>query len=466
MPTFRELRIEDLREEIQPDLLGRRAGDRGEPAPSAAEDPAQNQIVERIEALKREADETLVGQSDQARKHWDQLEQSEPESDLDAAVQSARTQFNEVAQRERHSLNDSRMEYRKLTDEFFDFRERNGLERQPAEPTAGWKALYLSVLFAIFLIESIFNASLLAVGSETGVFGGYLTAFIFSLINVLTPFLGFGNVFRWVHHVAIVKKILAWLSFMVYVPFAVTLNLGLAQFREASADLSEDVGVEAVSRFLQSPFGLSDGESWLLFAMGVFFSVVAFFEGYKFRDPYPGYGKKEKKMRDARNAYYDRRDRVVDQLADVREGSLDEIRQVLLAAMRRPKEQRRLLDGREALLASYREWLDQLQRLGVALVEEYREANRRARPDRRVPLVHQSNWRLSEEAEPPWVMAVPESVIEEELERLSQQRRAANEHVHALWDSVRRQIDPEGAEQDESEFRNPGLQAEPADASG
>ncbi len=38
--------------------------------------------------------------------------------------------------------------------------------------------------------------------------------------------------------------------------------------------------------------------------------------------------------------------------------------------------------------------VDDVQEVGSTLINEYREANRRARPDGGVPLAHQSSWRL------------------------------------------------------------------------
>ncbi len=400
-----------------------------------------------MESLRVEAEQTVSDLFRESRKHWEQLEQSEPTSDFNAAVNGARTGFDEIAQQERDGLNDARVHYERLRREFHDFQDANDIDRQPAGPTIPWRWVMIAILVAIFLGESLLNATFLAVGSETGLLGGYGIAFGFSLINVALPFLGFGNIFRWVHHVNFWKKLMALSLAAIYVAFAFGLNLALAHWREASADLSEDVGAEAFRRLAESPFGLEDLESWLLVAMGLFFSGVAFLEGYKFYDVYPGYGRKDQKMREARNVYYDQREEVVDRLAELRDESLDRIRQIGLGARRKPKELQRILDGREALLAEYVEHVEQLQRLGTTLIAEYREANHHARADRGTPAVHRNEWRLAEGTAPLWTpAAMPPELSEEDLERLSLQQRDANEQVHAMWRSIREQIDPEGSE--------------------
>ena len=48
MKVFPELLIEDLRAEIEPERLGRRAGERGMPPLEAAEDPGQTEIEEVV----------------------------------------------------------------------------------------------------------------------------------------------------------------------------------------------------------------------------------------------------------------------------------------------------------------------------------------------------------------------------------------------------------------------------------
>ncbi len=447
MALLREHRIEDLRRELRPARLGHRTGDRGEPPLEASEDPAQNEIAEHVESLRAEAEQTVSDLFKESRKHWEQLEQSEPRSDFSAVVNGARTRFDEIAQREGDDLNDARFHYKRLHREFHDFRDQNDIDRQPAGPSVPMRWVMIAILVTIFLGESLLNATFLAVGSETGFLGGYGIAFGFSLLNVLTPFLVFGNAHRWVYHMNLWKRLMAWLSTVVYVALASCLNLALAHWREASADLSEDVGAEALGRLLESPFGLQDLESWLLVVMGLFFSGVAFLEGYKYHDAYPGYGRKDQKMREARNVYYDRREEVVEQLAELRDESLDRIRQIASEARRKPKELQRILDGREELLGEYGEHFEQLQRLGTTLIAEYREANHRARPDQGTPAVHRTEWRLAVGAAPLWTpSATPLELSEEDLERLSLQQQAANEQVHAMWRSICEQIDPGGSE--------------------
>ena len=138
--------------------------------------------------------------------------------------------------------------------------------------------------------------------------GGWGLALGFSVVNLVLPVLAFGPVSRYVSHIGFVLKGVGVLAVLGWVAAALVLNLGLAHFRDASADLSENIGAEALSRFQASPLGLHDAESWLLFVLGFFFSGVAFFEGRKlFGDSYPGYSPKHRKMETARADYDDHR---------------------------------------------------------------------------------------------------------------------------------------------------------------
>ena len=445
MKVFPELLIEDLRAEIEPERLGRRAGERGMPPLEAAEDPGQTEIEEFIEAKKNEAVQARDAQLEQVDRHLDQLDQAVLAGDLESSSRKAATEFREVEQSELQALKASLHEFERRRRDFFDFKHRNGLDREPDYLSPKTTAIFIAVLVLIFLIESALNGAFLAVGSEGGLIGGWGLALGFSVVNLVLPVLAFGPASRYLSHINLFLKGVGVVAILGWIATALVLNLGLAHFRDASADLSENIGAEALSRFQASPLGLHDAESWLLFVLGFFFSGVAFFEGRKlFGDSYAGYSPKHRKMETARADYNDFWQDVVDQLRTIREDGLDAIRRTAHQAKSQPVERRRALESESKLLAAFGAHVEQLQRFGSMLIEEYREANRTVRFDRGSPEAYAAPWTMAPPA--PHRKRRDAGVVEEvDLDLLNEQYESAVHRVHEEWEQTQLRLDLEGS---------------------
>ena len=445
MKVFPELLIEDLRAEIEPERLGRQAGERGMPPLEAAEDPGQTEIEEFIEAKKNEAVQLRDAQLEEVDRHLDQLDQAVLTGDLESSARKAATEFREVEQSELQALKASLHEFERKRRDFFDFKHRGRLDREPDYVSPRTTAILIGLVVLLFVVESGLNGAFLAVGSEGGLVGGWGLALGFSVVNLVLPALFFGPVSRYVSHISLLLKGVGVLAILGWLGTAFVLNLGLAHFRDASADLSENIGAEALSRFQASPLGLQDAESWLLFVLGFFFSGVAFFDGRKlFGDAYPGYSRKHRKMEDARADHDDLWQDVVDQLRTIREEGLDAIRRTAHQAKSQPVERRRAAESEAKLLAAFDAHVEQLERFGTMLIEEYREANRSVRFDRGNPEAYAAPWTMAPAA--PHRERRDAGLAEEvELESLNRQYEAALHRVHEEWEQTQSRLDLEGS---------------------
>ena len=445
MSIFPELSIERLRSEVEPALLGRRAGEQGVPPLEAGEDPAQAEIEEFIEAKKKEAVALRDAQLEQVDRHLDQLDRAVLAGDLESSARKAATEFREVEQSELQALKASLHEFERRRRDYFDFKHRSGLDREPDYVSQRMTLFLVGLIVLLFVVESGLNGAFLAVGSEGGLVGGWGLALGFSVVNLVLPALFFGPVSRYVSHIGVLLKGVGVLAVLGWLCTALVLNLGLAHFRDASADLSENIGAEALSRFQASPLGLEDAESWLLFVLGFFFSGVAFFDGRKlFGDSYPGYSRKHRKMEDARADYDDHWQDVVEQLRAIREEGLDAIRRTAHQAKSQPVERRRALESETKLLAAFDSHLEQLQRFGAMLIEEYREANRAARFDRGTPEAYARPWTIDPPA-PHRVRGGTGEVADVDLDGLNDQYEAALGRVHEEWEQTQVRLDLQGA---------------------
>jgi hypothetical protein len=210
----------------------------------------------------------------------------------------------------------------------------------------------------------------------------------------LSAFLIFGPASRYLGHVSQWRRVLAGVGMSIYVGFAFVLNLGVAHYREVSADLISEAGIAVVQRMQEAAFGLQDAESWLLFGLGFLFSIFAFLEGRAFDDIYPEYGPRHRTMLKAREEHRDELESIHRELDEIREDSLDAVKRIAHDARQQPEARRQITGDWRRWITEFDEHAARLQQVGEALIDEYREANRIARPDGIVPAAHRTPWRL------------------------------------------------------------------------
>ncbi|WP_348632393.1 hypothetical protein [Mesorhizobium sp. M7A.F.Ca.CA.003.01.2.1] len=132
---------------------------------------------------------------------------------------------------------------------------------------------------------------------------------------------------------------------------------------------------------LANPAGLTDIKSWLLFAIGLMFSLFAFIDGWFVLDPYPGYTGVENRLVRRRDDYIDRKKELIEELQDVRDDHNEKVEEIVKQLGSRRREHRAIVDHRSRLLALFAQHQDQLERACNQLLSMYREANIQARTE-------------------------------------------------------------------------------------
>lgn len=441
MNVFPDLHLEDLRAEVEPKALGRQLGERDRPMLDAVEDQGQAKISQFIAQKKNEAVQLRDERLTEIDKGLAELDHPLLPGALESVTQQALAEFGDVEQRHSDDLRNDLQEWRKRREDFLDFKEENGISREPDYHSTIRRWVGGGGLFVLLLVESFLNAGFLAEGSEAGLFGGWAVAIGFSAVNILAPFGLFGPLSRYVRHVRLGLKVAGWACLSAWVGLALLLNLGLAHYREASEALVDDPDAEMVTRLLAQPLGMETAASWLLFVLGLGFSVLAFYEGWKFwGDSYPGYRGVHVRMSEAREQHEDLRAEAADELKEVRLKWLAKAEETLDRARMQPAETRRLLKSEGDLVSAFDDHMEQLRNFGVALIEEYRVANHAVRSDRAVPASHAEPW----EFVPPSPHRVrgsePRLVDESSLARLQGEHLEAVRALNAQWEAAQKRL--------------------------
>jgi hypothetical protein len=380
--VFASLNVDKVAKDLDLVDEGKKRGVQNLPPKSAKPyDDVESSIIERVEDEKKAAQDNLEGSLQLFSGRLASLDFEDQFGLINLANSSSVSDFKaEVAvgvdelHGLRRALNDAEREHSW-------FKDKHKLIRAARLPEGGAHMLKISLLVFLFLIETAMNGSFLAKGNEQGFFGGIIEAAAFSFVNIGVALLAAYFCARLVVHRSIVVKLIGAALIACYGALAVAINLALAHYREVSGTLAEGAGNLAVSNMIANPAGLADIKSWLLFMIGLLFSIIAFIDGWFIADPYPGYAGVEKRRNAARENYKDGKGELIERLQDVRDEHNTKVEEIIKGLGARQREHRAIVEHRAKLVTLFAQHQDQLERACNQLLAKYREANIQARED-------------------------------------------------------------------------------------
>ena len=379
---FLDLNVDRIADEMQLAARGTERGAQNRPTSDAQTlDDVEHQIVERIEAHKQDShtiyldhlhtyDERVTALSFEER--FATIQQAAPEAvgDFRAEATVGRDELFVLRRR----LNESEIERER-------FRARHRIERPARLASPGKIILKIGVLAILFITEVVINGSFLAKANIGGLLGGAAQAVTFAALNILASFFWGMVLIRLINRRNFFLKLIGLLSFLAYLAFAIALNLTLSHLREIppAVAVSGDVGEVVLHRLLTAPYALTDINSWIFFSIGLIFSLIAMADGLMFFDPYMGYAGLERRWVEATKQFASARSELIERLRDIREDATEVMNEAARDLSVRRSEYDSLLQGRGRLAQRFSQHQNQIEQAGRALLEIYREANRRAR---------------------------------------------------------------------------------------
>jgi hypothetical protein len=259
--------------------------------------------------------------------------------------------------------------------EINDFRNENGRDPRPNKT----RHPRVFALLGLITIEGFFNGSILSRGLEGGLIAGWVLAICLAAMNTVTAFL-FGWMSHNLVHIKLLRKLGGSLVLVGWIGWMVGFNLGVAHYRDALGGQDPDnAGIIALEDLGTHLLSIHDFQSTMLLALGILFSVLAFYDGFGMDDPYPGYGAVSRKWEEACEEFQQVKKGEVSTLGVLKDQKISRLRGEIdyLANMysRLPDE----LQRRRSLATRWEHDMERLQRAANTMVATYREANRRAR---------------------------------------------------------------------------------------
>jgi hypothetical protein len=269
-------------------------------------------------------------------------------------------------------------DYVRRIEEYFEFFKKENKLNRPAFYPDSYLLNYAIILF-MMLLETSFNAFFFTKGNELGWLGGISTALGPTIINFSLAYL-LGDIgFRYLSHISNVKKLFGFLLSVTLPCIIISMNLGIAHWRDSMQLDIENSASTALQNFKNAPFALADIKSWIFMCIGCMFSLMATLKFWKSDDAYPHYGSVSRKRDDKVERY---NEIIMDStlsLETKRDDRLEELRESHNNVTSRYTQASTILIAKDKWNSLFINFLDHLENVGQVLISFYRSEDIGAR---------------------------------------------------------------------------------------
>jgi hypothetical protein len=380
METFPDLDVQRVASELRLVERGKQRGSEEQP-PSAetALDAVETEIVEQVTAAQKIAHDELENQLTGFRQRLIDLDFEARFSGIKDVAQGGLADLKAEHQMGLDDLHRVRKDHIDADKYVTTFRATHKIKR-PSKINSWFRTtLKVMIILLLFAGEWAVNAYYFARGDELGLAGGFIQAMSFSALNVGGSLLIALTALPFLFHRNFFAKLWGLFWLLVFIGGSLLLNLGIAHYREVSADTIVEAGAKVLARLKERPFVLDDFQSWILMALGVLASVIALIDGLSFKDRYPQYQEASDNLRKAEERYVSMRRQSIENLQGVRQQYQDAVTDLRSDLSKRRTEHEAIIAHRQRKLTLFREHQNHLERAANALLRAYRDANIQAR---------------------------------------------------------------------------------------
>jgi hypothetical protein len=245
------------------------------------------------------------------------------------------------------------------------------------------------------VVDSIVNGFFLSGRDEFGLLGGIVQAIVVAVGNILLGFFAGRFTLPNMIHRRISRRTGGLLLLAISLTLILALNLSFAHYRDVFMLGVGDPEQKALQDLTSAPLVLRDIKSWWLAGMGLIFAFISLIDGYKWDDPYPGYGDVARRRELRREEYHDLKHVWLTALGEKREQARSDVGEIRRDIDMMQGEIQQASLGRRSFTAALYAHVSHLELGANQLLDVYREANRRART-KPVPKYFEQQWRLTQ----------------------------------------------------------------------
>lgn len=293
-PFLYPLDLDELKAELKVEYHAKRLGELGLPAASDEKlTGAEEAIKSRLENARRDALSWATHRLKTIHNRLAELDITPIVNRSRQADEEFERQANSMLSDEEPALRSTHQAAVTATSELEQFKIEHRRKRT-AKTQSGARVFTLSmVLILMMLGEAAVNAKLFAASFDGGIMEGGTWALGLAAVNVAWSYCWGRFCLPNALHVTAVRKIFGWFSIIPAFLGAVFIGLVTSHFRDAlsaGADIgSNEAAKIALDTLTQTPFHFADAFSMLLFGLSVGFAIASYFDGFYWKDSYPGY---------------------------------------------------------------------------------------------------------------------------------------------------------------------------------
>lgn len=384
-----------LAERLELQRHGTERGKKNQPASRAKTfDSIEHTIITEIEEYHRRAIDRVTRSLEAYSARLRAFEFEQARIEIIAAINEAKANFLAEVHQGANELYQKRRTMIDATKDAENFKHRHRLQRQAHHPDS--RFWIWGVLVGLFFVEAVLNSMLFAGGLPGGFLEGFSIAIIIAFINVIVGFAIGLYVVRFLLYQNLIIQLLAAVGLALDLAFNSFINLVVARFRTAlgnndpEAALISAFGVPPLEVF-QRLTEIVGFQSYILIVVGILFHIIAMFDGFKFDDPYPFYGKYSRKREEAETDYTETKEQLINSLTNQRDKAIDEMENTSRSLSTSRKLAAQISENRHQTQQRFETYLDNLEQIANQLLALYREANSDQRTSK-APSHFGNNW--------------------------------------------------------------------------
>jgi len=432
--AFPSIDIERTQDNLRLVDMGKERGSRNMPAhDSQGMDDVEHKIVTEIDQKKNLAFNNLSGHQRAYRDRITGLAHRSELEQLNMAVDSAMSDFAAKKQTAKNDIYPMRIDVIEHERDLNAFRQKHRLTRPSRRPES--RLWCWGVLLMIGLLEAIMNGAFFARGDELGFLGGLSKAVVAAFLNVSIGWILGRFLLPNVFHRNWLRKFVGLVFSLGFIALIPAFNLLVAHYRAAlGGDAPELADQAALTSFLASPFYITEVQGWILFGLGLTFSLIAAGDGWYYDDPYPGYGAAIARHRNALLDYTEAMETAIDEVNDIRDHAEKTVSACSQNIGTRENQFHMLMDETARMSRLFEEHLVHLENAGNALLGVYRNENAKWRTEP-VPAYFSIRWTLSRPNNEPLFQASDSirDAISSTVADAPAESKAAREKLHAAY---------------------------------
>lgn len=309
----------------------------------------------------------------------------------------------------------------RYSDDLAAFRKEHQLTRQAHYPRS--KAWLILLGMVLIITEGGFNAFFFAQGSDMGMLGGFIQAGTLAAMNFIVPAMVGRFLIPNVHHVLLYRRLLGYVGIILAGLIMLASALVIAHFRDAMSsamDGSVNTAALALNSLRASPFALADLSSWVLFVLSICFGCLGLFEGYKFDDAYPGFGRSYRAAEISGEHYHALVDQVRGEITAIKEMTLESLTRDVERAKVNVLDFSGLVEAKGTSDVRLKLHLSKAENMLQALIKDFRDVNKTHRGGLARPAYFDSSPEFQH-------LEFPSFDATEEAAKLLEQERLLNE---------------------------------------